>query len=255
MRKVFISLSFIALAMALPASAQMQPKSLARIIIVKPNPGMAAQWEQGIKQVNDWAHQHNRPFTLYVWAIVSGPRTGQYALGTFGHDWKDFDAVAEASQGLGKEIAANLEPSTASHLTSYWEFRQDLTGRSVNLEQTPPPFAAVVTFFLKIGGEQNVEGAIKAGGAAAQSAHWQGKPSEWYTLVNGGFEPEMALVMPRQNWADFQPPAKTFFDMLSDVLGKEGFAALRNKFNSGVRAVRSEIWAYRPDLSYIPASQ
>jgi hypothetical protein len=148
-----------------------------------------------------------------------------------------------------------MDPYTESVRTSYWTYREDLNGHPENAGQAQPAFLSVTTFFLKIGGEQNVEDAIKAAGAAAQKAHWQGKPSEWYTLVNGGYEGQLALVTGHENWADFQPPAKTFFDMLSDVLGKEGLAALGKKFNSGLRAVRSEIWVYRPDLSYIAASQ
>lgn len=254
MRKALVSLCFIALAIALPAGAQTSMQRVNRMIVVKPKPGMAAQWEAGLKKVNEYAHQHNLPLTHYCWSIISGPRTGQYVIGVIGRKWADFDMAAKASQGMRPLVMEDMGPSTESHLTSYWTYREDLSGHPVTTGQAPPAFFSVTTFFLKTGGEQRVEGAIKAAGAAAQKAHWQGEPSGWYTLVNGGYGGELAIVTGHENWADFQPPAKTFFDMLSDVLGKEGFAALGKQFDSGVRGMRSEIWQYRPDLSYIAAS-
>jgi hypothetical protein len=255
MRKVVVFLSLVVLAVALPAGAQMPAKSLARIIIVKAKPSTGAQWEEGLKKLNEWAHQHNLPLANYCWSIISGPRTGQFALGTDGHDWKDFDAAEKASQGVVKEIVADLEPYTESHLTSYWVYREDLSGHPGDAGQAPPAFSSVITFFLKPGAEGQIEDAIKAGNAAAQKSHWQGKPASWYSLVNGGYGGQLALAIGHENWADFQPPDPDFFKMLGEVYGKEGAAALRKKFNSGLQTVRSEIWRYRPDLSYTPASQ
>jgi hypothetical protein len=255
MRKVSVFLSFLALAVALPAGAQMPAKSLNRIIVVKTKPSMSAQWEEGLKKLIEWSHQHNLPLANHCWSIVSGPRTGQYAFASPGHDWKDFDTAEKASQGVLDQIRADLDPYTESHLTSYWVYREDLSGHAIDTSQSPPAFVEVITFFLKPGGEGQVEDVIKAGNAAAQKSNWHGKPAGWWSLVNGGFGGQLTLVMGRENWADFQPPDPDFFKMLNEVYGKEGAAALGKKFNSSLRTVRSEIWRYRPDLSYIPASQ
>ena len=255
MRKVLVSLCFVALTIALPASAQLAPKSLNRVIVVKPKASMSAQWEAGLKKLNDWAKQHNLLLANQCWEIISGPRTGQYVIASPGHDWKDFDAAAKASQGVRAQILADVDPYTKSHLTSVWEYLEKLSSPPENTSQTPPAFIEVTTYFLKPGGGPAVTDAIREANAAIQKSHWPGKPSSWWTLVNGGNGPQMALVSGRENWAEFQPPETSFFKMLNEVYGQEGASALGKKFFSGLRSWRSEIWRSRPDLSYIPASQ
>lgn len=255
MRNVFVFLSLLGLGAGLPALAQMPAKSLNHVIVIKTRPGMSTQWEEGVKKLNDWAHQHNLPLARDFWSIVSGPRTGQYAITSPGHDWKDFDGADKASQGVTAQIMADLDPYTESHLTSYWLYREDLSGRAFDMGQGPPPFLEVTTYFLKAGGGQAVEDAIKAANAAIQKSHWPGKPAGWWSLVNGGDGPQLVIALGRENWADFQPPDPDFVTMLNNVYGKEGAAALGEKFFGGLRSWRSEIWRYRRDLSYTPASK
>ena len=257
MRKVLVFLSFIALAIALPAGAQMPAKSLDRIVVVKTKPSMSAQYEAGVKKLIDWSRQQKRPHTYYCWNIISGPRTGQYVFGTLGHDWKDFDAAEEGSGGALKIIMEDMDPYTESVMISYWVYRKDLSGPPPNAGQAPPAFADVITFFLKIGGEPAVTDAIKTVGAAIQKSHWKGNggPSGWYSRVNGGYGSALALSTGHENWADFQPPEPDLFKMINEVYGQEGAAAIWKKFDSGLRNVRTEIWRYRPDLSYIAPSQ
>jgi hypothetical protein len=255
MRKVSVFLSLLALAVALPAGAQMPAKSLNRIIVIKTKPSTSAQWEEGVKKLNEWAHQHNLPLANYCWSIVSGRRTGQYAIASPGHDWKDFDAAEKASQGVMEQVRADLDPYTESHLTSYWVYREDLSGHAFDTSQPRPAFVEVTTYFLKPGGGQGVTDSIKAANAAIQKSHWPGKPSGWYSLVNGGNGPQLAIATGRESWADFQPPETDFVKMLNEVYGEEGAAALGKKFFTGLRSWRSEVWRSRPDLSYTPASQ
>jgi hypothetical protein len=255
MRKLVVFLSFLTLAFALPAGAQMPSKSLARVINVTVKPGMGPQWEEGVKKFVQWQHQQDAPLAYYVWSIISGPRSGQYVVGTFGHDWKDFDEAEKLGPAAEKQIQVDLEPYTESHLVSYWEYRSDLSGHEINMGQVPPAFSSLTRFNLKPGAEFTMEDVIKAVNAAIQKSHWSGKPSEWYSLVNGGEGPAMILSTGHQNWADFQPPETSFVKMLIEAYGKEGAGALLRNFSNSLRSEESEILSYRPDLSYIPASQ
>ena len=256
MRKVGVFLSIIALAIALPASAQMAPKSMGQIYVIKTKPSMSAQWEAGFKKLIDWSKQQNRPATYYCWSILTGPRTGEYVLGTFGHDWKDFDAINTPNPDAGKIIQEDMAPYTESVRRSFWAYRGDLSGPPANAGQTPTAFSAVITFFFKQGTDMgSISDTIKQVRAAMKKSQWPGNPGSWYSLVNGGFEPTMAVVLGHPNWADFQPPDPSLGKMLGEVYGQEGAGAIFNKFYGSMRAVRSEIWAYRPELSYIAASQ
>lgn len=255
MRKVLVFLFFLVLAIALPAGAQMPSKSLTRTVIIKVKPGMAPQFEEGLKKFHQWEQQQSIPFTFHVWSIISGPRTLQFAITTGGHDWKDFDALTKFTTAAQKQIQADMGATFESVKISFWLYQEDLSGHSLDLSQPRPAFVSVTTYFLKPGGEEGVTDAIKAANAAIQKSQWPGKPSGWFSLLNGGNGPEMAIVTGHENWADFQPPETSFIKMLREVYGEEGAQALGKKFFGNLRSWRTEIWRYRPDLSYIPASQ
>jgi hypothetical protein len=113
----------------------------------------------------------------------------------------------------------------------------------------------VVTFSLKPGQSPQVIDAIKEVNAAIQKSHWPAKPAGWYQLLNGGEGPVLVLASARNNWAEFQPPEKDLGSMLAGVYGKDGAQALFDKFYKNLRTVRTEIFRYRPDLSYLPAQR
>lgn len=255
MRKVLVSLCFAALAIALPAGAQMPVKSLNRTVIIKVKPGMGTQFEEGLKKFHQWEEQQSIPFTFNVWSIISGPRTMQYAITTSGHDWKDFDALTKFNSAAQKQIQADMGAYVQSVKISFWLYREDLSGRPLNTSQPRPAFISVTTYFLKPDGWPGVTDAIKAANAAIQKSHWPGKPSGWYALLNGGDGPQLTIVTGHQNWADLQPPEPSFVKMLGDVYGEEGAQALGKKFYSSLRTWRTEIWRYRQDLSYMQPSQ
>ena len=254
MRRLFVFLTLIALAAAMPAGAQMPAKSLVRVVTVKAKPGTGQQFEEGLKRFHAWEHQQNYPFAYYAWTIVSGERTGQYVLASFGHDWKDFDETEKFNAGAGAQIRADLAPYTESVTISYYVQRSDLSVMASPPGGSPLPFSELTTFFLKPGADPANEDVIREVGAAIQKSHWPAKPVNWYQLVNGGEGDELVLASGRNNWADFQPPEKTLAQMLAEVYGKDGAQALFAKFNRGLRSVRTEITRYRPDLSYIAAT-
>ena len=257
MRKVLVFLSFIALAVALPAGAQSQPKTIARIYTIKVKRGEEQQWETGMKRLNAWLHQHNAPTTGYTWLVISGAETGEYVLGSFGLNWKDFDTMQEraAKEGFGKETQATVVPYTQSLQISYYAFLPDLSS-PVKPNQPPTPMSEITFFNLKPGGQQAVINAIKQANAAMTKTHWKGNgPAGWYVLADGGERPQLVLSIGHMNWAGFQAPSPSLGEMLDQAYGKTRAQALGHTFNSHVRAENIEIILYRPDLSYIAASQ
>ncbi len=130
MRKayVFLSLVAVSVAVAMRVGAQTQPNTIARIITIKVKPDQSTQWEGALKRLEAWEHQQNLPGTTYVWSVISGEHSGDYVLGTFGHNWKDFDAMdlQRDKVGVGKEIGETVEPYTESVTFSYYAFQPDL---------------------------------------------------------------------------------------------------------------------------------
>ena len=75
---------------------------------------------------------------------------------------------------------------------------------------------------------------------------------EWYALVSGGNVGTYALVLPRPNFAAFNPTGKPFPEMLEEAYGKAGADALLAKWRKVVKSENTELSRNRPDLSYIP---
>lgn len=256
MKRIAVSLCVVALALALPAAAQMAPKSITRVVVVKAKNGMHQQFEEGLKKYHQWEHQQNRPFTYYVWVVISGDRTGEYVLVSGGHDWKDFDEVLKSRPaGDSKELAADVGPYVESFATSYWQAHPDLTSIAPQAGQTPAQYLSVTTYSVKLGSGDDFEEAIKAADEAIKKTQWPALPSQWFSLINGGEGGVWVHATGHKDWASFQPPEPSFGKMLSGVFGKEGSNALFQKFVKSLISVRSEIFRYDPDLSYIPNSQ
>jgi hypothetical protein len=261
MRKValFVSLCFIALAVALPAGAQTNSKNIARIYTIKAKPGEGQQWEAAFKKLEAWEHQQNLPGTLYVWSVISGENFGDYILGTFGHDWKDFDEMQARGEkvGVGKEIGETVAPYTESVTISYYAFQRDLSTTPPDPNKPPMPMSEVNFFTLKPGGLAPAINAIKQVNAAIKKTHWPGgdTPGGWYVLENGGEGPQLVLSGGLRNWAALQPPSPSFFEMLEQVYGKAGAQAIGHEFYSHVRSESNELIRYRPDLSYNAPAQ
>jgi len=255
-KTISILFSFCAVLLAvLSAGAQQQPKTLARIVFVTVKNGAAQQFEDGAKKHVAWLKEHNDPFTTYVWQIVSGPRTGQYVVGTFGHDWKDFDSHEALDREAGPDVMANIAPSVASHSVSYFALMPQISRVIPASDQPPDPLSRVTTYYLKPGREGDMAAGIQQVNDAIKKSNYPAAPSEWYSLVNGGYGPQLVAVSGMKSWAGFQPPEKGMGQMLTETLGKQATDALHTKFMDSFRKTRSEILEYCPDLSYIPQSQ
>lgn len=258
MKKVLVLVSLLALAVAIPAGAQTQSKNIARIYTIKAKPGQAQQWEAALKKLEAWEHQQNFPGTFYVWSVISGDHYGDYVLGEFGHEWKDFDEMQARGEkaGFGKEVGETVAPYTESVKISYYAFQRDLSIVPPDPNKPPLPMSEVNFFTLKPGGLGPAMNAIKQVNAAIRKTHWPGgdTPGGWYVLVNGGEGPQLVLSGGYKNWAALQPPSTSFFKMLEEAYGEAGAKAIGHDFYSHVRSESNELIRYRPDLSYnVPA--
>jgi hypothetical protein len=257
MKRVFIFLAVFLSAAVMPGWAQSQPKTVAEIYAIKAKPGEELQWEAALKRLNAWAHQHNLSGPNYTWSVISGEATNQYVIGSFGHDWKDFDTMQKQGNeaGIDAEIEATVAPLTESLAVSYYEYQPDLSLGGPDSNKPPTPLTEVVFYNLKLGGMQPVENAIKQVNDAIKKTQWAGanNPAGWYELAEGGEIPQMVFAINFQNFAGLQEPSPSLGAMLESVYGKPGAQALEHEFAGHIRSVEDQLLQYRPDLSYIPA--
>jgi hypothetical protein len=240
---------------AVPLLAQVQPKTVGEVLFVAAKPGSAADFEAATKRHMQWHRQQNDAWAWIVWVVVSGERMGQYVVGTFGHDWKDFDDRANFEKEDTANAMSLIGPYIQSLTGSFYAVRPDLSLNRPSPGGQPSAMSTVTTVLLKPGSSVEAEEAIKEINAAIKKTDWPAKPSAWYQLLNGGEGPTLVMVTAREKWADFQPPEKEFGQMLGESYGKMGAENLFHKFYGNVRSARSEIIRFRPDLSYIPAAK
>jgi hypothetical protein len=85
-----------------------------------------------------------------------------------------------------------------------------------------------------------------------KKTNYPAKPSQWYSLVNGGEGPHWVLVTARKNFADMAPVEKSLADAMKEAYGDEGQKILDTIPKSYHRS-ETEMLKLRPDLSYRPA--
>jgi hypothetical protein len=248
MRKTrfFFILGFVCL-LALPLLAQEKPGIVGIVFTVKPKAGMRQQFEQANKRHMDWHRQQKDTWAVAVWEIVSGEHIGDYGYGTFGHHWKDLDSHAKFDEADTADYMTNVgpyvEPLIARYYLSHPELSRPMEGEV--------PLAEVVEYRLNMSGESDFLMAVRKVHEAIQKSNY---PVYYhlYELFNGGEHPTYVFVFPHKNWADFEPPEETLRAMLEKAYGRDDAESILKLFDKSVHGVRSQIIAFRPDLSYSP---
>lgn len=238
----------------LPALAQ-QPGEIVEIHINRVKPGMIQQYEAGRKKHMAWHKSQNDAWSWHTWAVLTGPATGSYVVGSFEHNWKDLDGRDKFLQADAADAQASMGLSQAGSEQSYYRYRADL---SLSQQTFPPaPLVSVTHFMLEPAGINDfTDGIKKVNEGIKKTSFPQAGASRWYQLVNGGESPHFVLVGDRANWASFQPPTdKTVDSMMEEAYGKEQGAAILSSIRKAVRSTITEALQYRPDLSYTAAAK
>jgi hypothetical protein len=251
MRKArfFFILGFVFL-LALPLLAQEKPGTVGMVFMVKAKAGMRQQFEQANKRHMDWHRQQKDTWAVDVWEVVSGEHVGQYGYGSFGHHWKDLDSHAKFDEADMADYLANVaqyvEPVVARYYVSHPDLSRPMEGEA--------PLAEVVEYRLNMAGESDFLMAVRKVHEAIQKGNY---PLYYhlYELYNGGEHPTYVFVFLHKNWADFEPPEETFRGMLEKAYGRDEAESILKLFDKSVHGVRSQIIAFRPDLSYSPPAQ
>lgn len=226
---------------------------ITRVLIWKTRPGMEAKLEAGIKAHNAFHKKQNDPMAHSTYVVSSGPNTGDYVRVAGGRNWKDFDAENAWSKEDQADSAINTDPYIASATPSYYRLRTDLSRMPAG--NAPAAMYVLVHLRLKIGRVDDFEHAQRQAKEAADKAKWP-LPSLVFSLANGGDAPTWVISLPRDKFADFNPPeGKSFPDMLEEQLGKDAARLRQEMSDASVASVFTEIIAYRSDLSYVPAAK
>ncbi len=246
MRRVFVFVILVcALLLALPAVPQMQEEgNVGFVAFLKPKPGMAKQFEEGMKKHRQW-HSDNKDTTQWaVWVTVTGESVGTYGVGTFGHRWEDFDSPPVSEEADAADRAKTLDPYTESVVPQYYLNHKDISHPA----EGEAKMYEVLAFHVRYGKGSDFMYCLRKFHEAIQKTKWP-VHYEWYELRSGGELGTYVLVIPRDSFAAMKPMEKPFGAMLEEALGRAEAEALLEKFSDSVRYETSELIESRPDLS------
>jgi hypothetical protein len=236
------------LLLPLVAFAQMPAQgNICELYVNVPKPGMTAQYEAARKKHMAWHKAQNDKWSWHVWEVLTGNSTGSYVVASCGHQWKDFDGREKFNAADSENAAITMQPTLSSNLMSYYALRPEI---SLTTEMITSPMIAVTHFFVKPDGVNDFADSLKKVNQAIRKTNYISKPSNWYSLANGGPGPHFVLVNGRDTYADMQPPEKSLDQMLKEALGDEGTAAIAT-LRKNIERTETELLHYRPDLSYV----
>lgn len=238
----------------LPTSAAAQGMSggnVSEIVRISVRDGHGVEFEEGVKRHMEMAEDQGNPSPWLVWEVMTGERTGEYVVGTFGHAWSDFDVMPDDPQRAQQSFTRNVEPHLAAAEVSFWTLREDLSAAMP--EGEPTPFLQVYHYMPRPDGAMTAEQGFTQVKEAALAADWPGATWMIQQLVNGGPGPHYAVVIPTESFADMEEPSPSMYEMLVEEMGEDETNAMFEAFVGAMRSEASEMFAFRRDLSYLPA--
>jgi hypothetical protein len=233
--------------LGLPALAQEAKGTVVAIHCLDPLPGAGTRLEDGMKRHLDWHRRQKDAWRWATWMVMTGPDTGQLCTGSFDHKWEDFDKPGVPMAADAADAALNIMPSAAKHQASFW-VRLDAPSRPA---AQPAAMSSVVIFQVRLGMDEEFNALVGEFHKAIEKAQMPWRYT-WYALASGGDGGSYALVLPRNTFADFNPSAKPFAEVLADAYGKRAADALQARWREVVAGSRNYLITARPDLSYTP---
>ena len=233
--------------LALPAVAQDAGGNVAEIHCADVKDGGQEKFEAGLKTHMSWHGEQKGSWSWVVWSAMTGPDTGRFCVGSFGHKWEDFDAPDISAEADGANVMTTFGPFMENHEAAYWTGLADVSRPAAE----PAPMSTVVMFHVRLGMEEDFTHLVGEFHKAIEKAGVDWK-YQWYARVSGGKTGTYALVMPRANFAAFNPSGKTFDEVLEEVYGRKGADALQAQWREVVESSEANLIQSRPDLSYIP---
>jgi len=251
-RSQLLSALGIVVFVACSLAAQEKPGTIAALEFQKPKNGMVPQYEVGRKQKAAWHKQQNDPLPLFVWETLSGDNTGTYIVGQLGQHWADFDKPAIPDEVDRAEFQKVVGTYVDSVVARYYDFMPKVSNPPSGATM-PSKFSEIISFQVRYGKGSDFRSAIGRVYEASQKTKWPIN-YEWYELANGGPTGLYVLVLPHNNWADFEdkPDVKPFRDMLKEAFGQAEADSIVDRIDHSVEKETSEIIQFRPDLSYLP---
>lgn len=225
------------------AQAARAPETSARsggdaafLFAYRAKPDMEAAFAQGYRRHLDWHAQQRDSLSWLAWTVIDGPNLGTFVDGAFGIRFKAFDDRVEP-RGDAEDASRNVTTFANPISRDVYRVRRDF-GSAARLEAgQAAPMQKVVRVTVRPGSERAFEESLRA---VATRRRGRGLDYAVYERVSGGDSPSYMIIVQLSAWA-----------ALEDARADPSRDVMAGAATSIVRA-ESEIWMYRPELTYLP---
>jgi hypothetical protein len=221
-----------------PLVLHAQPNGDAAFLFAyRARPDMDAAFAQGYRRHLDWHAQRNDSLPWLAWTVIDGPGLGAFVDGTFGITFKAFDDRVD-QRGDATDAARNVNAYATGVYRQVHRLRRDLGSSSRLEDRRPAAMQKVVRVIVRPGSERLFEDAVKSVSTGDNGR--RRLDVSIYEQVSGGEAPAYVIIVQLAAWAE-----------LEDAEADASRAILRAA-GSAVERAESEVWLYRPDLTYLP---
>jgi hypothetical protein len=204
-----------------------------------------SSFQEGYRRHLEWHAAHKDKLVWYAWTIDTGPRSGDFADGTFGATFGELDARPEQSSDAA-DFVRNVSPYVVPLDSEIWDLWPSPSTATPLEERRPGTTLDVFRLQLDPGDAQSFESAIEALAKTKREA----SQISWYRMIRGDTLPTYLILLSRKSLSDIQSAGATLAGMLANA-----FATTPAKAASAlaqVRIIRAETWSYEPRLALIP---
>jgi len=241
-----VSTLFTVAALGLCQSAAAQ-QTVARVYVIKPQPGHEMLFEQALAAHSEWRRQNKDPWSWGVAQVVAGDDLGLWYIRSAGHPWADLDTYdAGFAQKALEHWMTNVAPHVAN--VSSYVTTTDTTNLHWPVDQSAIRFVTLVDFYLRPGQQEEFFAVVNK----FHKALMQQKAPTYYSFnmsVAGGPGDLIRLALPYKSWADMAPRDTPMAAIIAKAYGADEAKALNDRFNNILRRVQTTVLMMRPDLS------
>jgi hypothetical protein len=208
-------------------------------------PADRAAFEAGYRRHLAWHRDNGDSLAWFGWDVIAGPRTGAFIDGVFGTPFEALDVRVDPA-GDRADAAANVLPNAESLPRELLLLRPELSSATPLESRAPTPLVQVLWIAVDPGAMESIRALL--GSLQADTPGGALLPYTVYERAAGG-SPGYVLMIWRERLASFDAPDTDPARALALRLGER-------KGQGASRAVpwTTEVWLYRPDLTYLGTS-
>lgn len=230
-----------------PMSGQAQETTGGFMFGYMPHPGEREAFEAGYRRHLDWHRTKADSLPWFGWDVLAGPRLGMFIDGTFGMQFAALDDRVDP-RGDAADAAATFQPHAEPSARELVLLRRDLSTATPLEDRAPSRFVQVVRFRVPPAETGRVEDAFDRLRGTADALTLL--PYTVYEVLAGA-SPGFLLMVWRDGLGSFDATARN-----PEVALREYFAETETGMPTPSHAdVTSEVWMFRPDLTYMGAEE